>query len=197
MPRRPPGRQWKQSARGNGAPRFPLTDASTALPLAPAGVLRRLGALFYELLLLVAIVFVASFLALPLISPARSGSADALSVPALPERVALFCMLFAILAWYFVWCWTGSRRTLPMKTWRLALVLANGQPLPVKVALLRYLATWTGPALALAAFAVLHRYGHGAHALWLVAFNFLWAFVDPERQFLHDRIANTRIVQSG
>jgi uncharacterized RDD family membrane protein YckC len=29
-----------------------------------------------------------------------------------------------------------------------------------------------------------------------VAFNFLWAFVDPERQFLHDRIAGTRIVEA-
>jgi len=174
-----------------------LTDLPTAPP-APsprASLVRRLGALLYELLLLVAIVFVASFLALPLISPGRSRSVDALTVPALPERVALLCMLFAILALYFVWSWTGGRRTLPMKTWRLKLVLANGQPLPTKVALLRYLATWIGPALALAAYALLHRYGFGAHALWLIAFNFLWAFVDPERQFLHDRIAGTRIVQ--
>jgi uncharacterized RDD family membrane protein YckC len=171
-----------------------LTELPTALP-ALAGVVRRMGALLYELVLLVAIVFVASFLALPLISPGHSGSAGVLTVPALPERVALFCMLFAILAWYFVWCWTGGRRTLPMKTWRLALVLANGQPLPAKVALLRYLATWIGPALALAAFALLHRHGQGAHALWLIAFNFLWALVDPDRQFLHDRVAGTRIVQ--
>lgn len=163
-------------------------------PLACAGLPRRLGALLYELLLLVAIVFVAGFVALPLISPARSHSVDALTVPALTERVALFCLLFAIAAWYFVWSWTGGRRTLPMKTWRLRLTLANGHPLPAKVALLRYLAIWIGPGLALGAYAVLNRYGLGAHALWLVAFNFLWALVDRDRQFLHDRIAGTRIV---
>jgi uncharacterized RDD family membrane protein YckC len=174
-----------------------LTDLPAAPPAAlpRASIVRRLAALLYELLLVVAIVFVASFLALPLISPGHSGSVDALTVPALPERVALFLMLFAILALYFVWSWTRSRRTLPMKTWRLKLVLANGQSLPAKVALLRYLATWIGPALALGIYAVLHRYGYGAHALWLIAFNFLWAFVDPERQFLHDRIAGSRIVQ--
>ena len=174
-----------------------MTDPPTAPP-APsprASLARRLGALLYESLLLVAIVFAASFLALPLISTGHSRSVDTLTVPALPERAALFCMLFAVLAWYFVWSWTGGRRTLAMKTWRLKLVLANGQSLPAKVALLRYLATWIGPALALATYAVLHRYGSGAHALWLIAFNFLWAFVDPERQFLHDRIAGTRIVQ--
>jgi uncharacterized RDD family membrane protein YckC len=174
-----------------------LTDLPTAPP-APsprARLVRRLGALLYELLLVVAIVFVASFLALPLISPGHSRSVDALTVPALPARVALFCMLFAVLASYFVWSWSGGRRTLPMKTWRLKLVLANGQPLTTKVALLRYLAAWIGPTLALAAYALLHRYGQGAHALWLIALNFLWAFVDPDRQFLHDRIAGTRIVQ--
>ena len=168
---------------------------ATPAALPRASLVRRLGALVYELLLLVAIVFVASFLVLPLVSPGHSGTAGTLTVPALPERVALFCMLFAILAGYFVWSWSGGRRTLPMKTWRLKLVLANGESLPAKVALLRYLATWIGPVLSLAAYAVLHRYGYGAHALWLIAFNFLWAFVDPERQFLHDRIAGTRIVQ--
>jgi uncharacterized RDD family membrane protein YckC len=166
-------------------------------PLPRASLVRRLGALLYELLLLVAIVFVASFLALPLISPGHSRSVDALTVPGLPERVALFCMIFAILAWYFAWSWSGGRRTLPMKTWRLRLVVANRRPLSTKVALLRYLAAWIGPALALLAYAVLHRYGYGAHALWLIAFNFLWAFVDPERQFLHDRIAGTRLVQGN
>lgn len=173
-----------------------MTDLPTASPVpSRASLARRLGALLYESLLLVAIVFVAGFLALPLISSGHSQRVDALTVPALPERVALFCILFAILAGYFVWSWTGGRRTLPMKTWRLRLVLANGQPLTAKVALLRYLATWIGPALALATYAVLHRYGYGAHALWFVAFNFLWTFVDPERQFLHDRIAGTRVVE--
>jgi uncharacterized RDD family membrane protein YckC len=174
-----------------------LTD-QTAAPtaLSPrASLARRGGALLYESLLLLAIVFVASFLVLPLISSGHSRSMGTLTVPALPERTALFCILFAVLAWYCVWSWTGGRRTLAMKTWRLMLVLANGQSLPAKVALLRYLATWIGPVLAVAGYAVLHRYGYGAHAFWLIAFNFLWAFVDPERQFLHDRIAGTRIVQ--
>ena len=176
-----------------------MTDTPVALP-APgqgAGLARRFGALLYESLLLVAIVLAAGFLALPLISPGRAGSAQALTVPAVPERAALFCIIFGLLAWYFTWCWSGGRRTLPMKTWRLRLVLAGGQPLTFKAALLRYLATWVGPILALAAFMALQRFGLGAYALWLVAFNFLWAFVDRERQFLHDRIAGTRLQESG
>ncbi len=157
----------------------------------PAGLARRFAALVYELLLLAAVVLVTGFATLPLVSRVGAGT---LAVPGLPQRVILFCVLFAVLAWYFTWSWSAGRRTLPMKTWRLALVRADGGRVPVRTALARYLATWIGPALALGAYAALRPTGLGAHAAWLVAFNFLWAFVDPGRQFLHDRIAGTRLV---
>ena len=165
---------------------------AAALPL--ARIARRMGAAVYEALLLVAIVFVASFLLLPLVTPGHAGAVDQLAIPSLPARVALFFLLFTGVAWYCVWSWTSGRRTLPMKTWRLALVQADGNPLTRKAALLRYLAAWIGPGLAVVAYVWLQRYGLGAHAAWLVALNFLWAFVDPERQFLHDRVAGTRLV---
>ena len=98
------------------------------------------------------------------------------------------------MALYFVWSWTGGRRTLPMKTWHLRVTTANGTPLTGKTALLRYLAAWIGPALALIGYAILRDFSHGGWALWLLAFNFLWAWGDPDRQFLHDRIAGTRLV---
>jgi uncharacterized RDD family membrane protein YckC len=128
---------------------------------------------------------------LPFVTPTRGTE---LVLPGLPERVALFCALFAVLAAYFVWCWSGGRRTLAMKTWKLRLMRADGTAVTPKVALLRYLAAWIGPGLAVAAYALLARHGLGAHAAWLVAFNFLWAFVDRDRLFLHDRVAVTRIV---
>jgi uncharacterized RDD family membrane protein YckC len=142
---------------------------------------------------LVAVVFIANFALLPLVTPARAGKE--LVIPALPERVAVFLLTFTIVAAYCVWFWSNGRRTLPMKTWRLRLVTADGGPVTPKTALLRYLACWIGPVLALGAYLALQRFGLGAHAVWLVAFNFLWAFVDRERQFLHDRIAGTRIAR--
>jgi uncharacterized RDD family membrane protein YckC len=171
------------------------SSAPEALPFAGLG--RRGASLAYELLLLVAILFIASFALLPLVTPGHAGSAQSLTVPALPQRVALGCVLFAVLAVYFVWSWSNGKRTLPMKTWRLRLVRSDGSPVPVRTALLRYLAAWIGPALALAAYAALAPAGWGAHATWLVAFNFLWAFVDRDRQFLHDRVAGTRIVMGA
>ena len=138
-----------------------------------------------------AVIFAANFALLPFVTPTRGSE---LILPGTPERVALFCTVFAVLAGYFVWCWSNGRRTLAMKTWKLRLVRVEGGVVTPKVALLRYLATWIGPALAVAAYAALWRHGWGAHAAWLVAFNFLWALVDRDRLFLHDRVARTRIV---
>jgi uncharacterized RDD family membrane protein YckC len=153
---------------------------------------RRFAALVYELLLAVAIVLAANFALLPLVTPHR-GAGETLTVPALAERVALFWITFAVLAAYFVWCWSNGRRTLAMKTWKLALRTAGGDVVGPKSALLRYLACWIGPLLALGAYLALSRAGLGAHGAWLVAFNFLWAFIDRDRQFLHDRVAGTRL----
>lgn len=163
-------------------------------PLALASLRRRFAALLYELLLLVALLFVVSFALLPLVTPGHAGTAQSLTVPALPQRAAMACLLFAVLALYFTWCWSDGRRTLPMKTWKLRLVDAQARDLPRRTALLRYLCAWIGPLLAIGASAALATVGFGAHAAWLVLFNWLWAFVDRDRQFLHDRLAGTRLV---
>ena len=160
-----------------------------------AGLLARLGAALYEALLVAALAFLTGFLLLPLVSPGTAATATQLTVPAVPARVALFCILFSVIALYFVWSWTGGRRTLPMKTWRMRVALADGAPPDGKTALLRYVAAWIGPALAVVAYALLRERGLGALALPLLGLNFLWAGVDPDRQFLHDRIAGTRIVR--
>lgn len=162
-----------------------------APPSRPATIARRAGSLLYEALLLAAVLFVAGVVALPLVTPRNAG---ALPLPPLPAQVALFCLLFAVLAGYCVLNWSRGRRTLPMKTWRMRLLMANGGPVSRKTALLRYFAAWLGPAMAIVALALLRPHGLGAHAVWLLGFGFFWVLVDPERQFLHDRLAGTRLV---
>ena len=155
---------------------------------------RRLAALAYELLLYAALVLVVEFLTIPLLPPAPPGSHGLRGLD-LPARAFSFALVFGAGAIYYVLSWTDGRRTLPMKTWQLRLVRADGRSVDRRTALVRYLAAWIGPALALALYIALRPYGLGAHALWLVAFNFLWALIDPARRFLHDRIAGTRIVR--
>ena len=140
-------------------------------------------------------LFAVNFLLLPLVSPGRALVAHSLTVPDLPTRVILFCAMFGTAAIYFVWCWTGDRRTLPMKTWRMRLVDRDGARLNYETAFARYLAAWIGPGLALLTYVFLRPSGLGAVAIVPLALNYLAAFVDPEKQFLHDRIAGTRLVQ--
>jgi uncharacterized RDD family membrane protein YckC len=167
---------------------------------APSGVAttratlpRRLGALVYESLLVVALVLVTGFLLAPLISPGARAD-GALALPSTVGRLLSFAGVAGTAMLYCVWCWSEGRRSLPMKTWRLALRTRDGGPVSVRRATVRYLACWIGPVLAVLAYLALSRHGLGAHAAWLVAFNFLWAAIDPERQFLHDRLAGTCIV---
>ena len=170
-------------------------STATSGASANASLGRRLIALVYEGLLLTALLFVVNFFLLPLVTPGHAGQGKDLVIPALPQRLALFWITFAILAGFFTWCWSHGRRTLAMKTWRLRLVCANGDLPTPRTALLRYLAAWIGPLLAVLAYALLAPHGAGAHATWLCALGFLWAFIDRDRQFLHDRIAGTRIVR--
>ena len=140
-----------------------------------------------------AIVFIASFVLSPMISPGRAESSVML-LPSTTGRVVSFVALFALLAVYFTWSWSNGRRTLPMKTWRIALVTDRGEPLSPRSAFVRYLAGWIGPLAAIGMYALVAPHGYAALAWPLAALNWLAAFVDPERAFLHDRIAATRIV---
>ena len=120
--------------------------------------------MLYESLLVFAIAFFAG-----LIFVAAAGGAISGAV-----RHAFQLYLFAVVGIYFILCWRQGGQTLPMKTWHLRLLAANGMPVTTGRAFLRYLLAW--PSIGLA--------GAGI----------LWALFDRDRQFLHDRFAGTRLV---
>lgn len=179
------------SAPANAPPILPARRAEN--PRAP--LLRRLGALLYEALLLLAMALIVVFAFLPLTSSVREGDRTALTIPPVFVRTMLFCVLAAAAAVYYTWCWSEARRTLPQKTWQLRIVDNDGTALTRKTALLRYAAAWIGPAAALAVYAILHATSVRGYALILLVLNYAWALIDRDRQFLHDRIAGTRVVR--
>jgi len=143
----------------------------------------------YESLIVAAILLVASFAFLGAATSRLEG----------PARHLFQAYLFLVLGLYFVWCWRRGGQTLPMKAWKLRLVRRDGAPVDTPRAVLRYaLAALALGASAVAA-AVLWR-EPGAGLAWLAlapgALTLLWSLVDAERQFLHDRLAGTRIVIS-
>jgi uncharacterized RDD family membrane protein YckC len=107
--------------------------------------------------------------------------------------------LFLVVGLYFVWCWRRGGQTLPMKAWKLRVVDARGAPLTTSRAILRYVITGFALGSSAVAAIVLVRYPREL-AAWLALApglaTILWSAVDRDRQFLHDRLAGTRIVRA-
>jgi len=161
---------------------------------------RRLGATLYEAFIVATLLVAVGFALLPFVGPAAappSGAEPARSLYALPPagRALMTVAALAVPAAYCVALWSRGRRTLAMRTWRLALVSDSGQAVSGARALIRYLACLIGPALSIAAFAVLPPAVREACALVLLATNYVWSLIDPDRRFLQDRIAGTRLVR--
>jgi len=160
-----------------------------------AGAARRVAATLYETLLLAALALAVGFAMLPVLTPWRPADGERVLPILEPAAQSIsFACLLVVLGAYCVWGWSGGRRTLPMRTWRIAIEFAAGARISMSRAALRYVAWWVGPALAIAAYAALRPLGDGRWALVLLAVNYAWALVDSDRQFLHDRVAGTRLV---
>lgn len=125
---------------------------------------RRLAGMLFEALLLIGVL---AIMMAPLI---LLGATAHILVPAPIQRLYVFLGL----ALYFLWHWHGGRQTLAMRTWKLGIATADGgSPCLARLAL-RYALAW--PSIGLAGIGI------------------LWALFDRDGQFLHDRLAGTRIV---
>jgi len=84
-----------------------------------------------------------------------------------------------------------------MKTWRIKLVKVGHVRVPFGAALLRHVLAWCWLLPALYVSHVL-KLSHGHTALALAIGIVVWAltaFLDKDRQFLHDKLAGTRLIQ--
>lgn len=127
---------------------------------------RRLASALYDFLLLVALVFIATWPFLAFFGDATQGW----------RRHVLQAWILVVVGAYFVWFWTHGGQTLPMKTWNIRLVAADG----VRVGVAR----------------AMHRYLIAILGLAAVGLGFLWALFDRDRQFLHDRLAGTALIDA-
>ncbi|MDD5033139.1 MAG: RDD family protein [Methylococcaceae bacterium] len=131
----------------------------------PPGLFRRLGALFYDTLLLIGVLFLATAVLLPF----RGGEAFQ------PNQLAYSVYLLVVIFAFFGWFWTHGGQTLGMRAWKLRLVTEEGG-----------LPTWRQSGLYfLAALLSLTAFGLGF-------FCCLW---DRDKRCWHDRIARIRMVR--
>jgi uncharacterized RDD family membrane protein YckC len=170
-----------------------MTDtAQTAAPRAAVpSLLRRVAAIPYEGLLLLALVLIVSFPIAGLKGMALSG------VPHIFYQV----YLFAVTAAYFCWQWQKSGQTLPMKTWRFRAVDESGVRLTWRRAFIRFV--WAllffGPACVGILLFFFPQRLSPAITIWFflpMLATILYARFDREGQFLHDRLAGTRLEEA-
>lgn len=157
-------------------------------PLAAPSLRRRMAAWMYEGTLLFGVVFVSAWL-----FSALGQMRNAMDA----RRPLLQVFLFVVFAVYFAWFWHKGQ-TVAMKTWRIRVVDRAGRQVSQGRALLRYVLSWLWFLPPLAAIAPFHLTA-GQVALAVGGWVAVWALLSrfhPQRQFWHDALAGTRLVDA-
>lgn len=153
----------------------------------PVGLARRLGAMIYDGLLLLAIWMVLGLLFVFL------GQATGYAL------IPLQFVANLLAAWaFFAWFWTRTGQTLGMQTWQIRVCAEDGGPVTPWRATLRYLvalAQWLGLL-----FAVHLARQSGALSATLVTALVLTGLglsqLHPRRRMLHDWLSRTVLVKT-
>lgn len=127
-------------------------------------MLKRLLAISYDLILLLSVLFFATFAILPLTNGMAVKSGNLIYI------AYLFLCTYA----YFAWQWMHGGQTLGMRAWKIKLVCDE----PVAL-------TWP---------IVTRRFMLATMSLLLFGFGFIWALFDKDRLAFHDRFSNTLLV---
>ncbi|MEE2766490.1 MAG: RDD family protein [Pseudomonadota bacterium] len=137
------------------------TDTKDALP---PGLLRRLGAILYDGLLLVAVLFATTALVLPV----NDGKAFE------PEQSIYPLYLLGVTFLFYGWFWTHGGQTLGMRAWRIRVICESGGNLTWARAWARFIA------------AILSWSAAG--------FGFWWIAISRKKNGWHDSMSKTRVV---
>lgn len=142
----------------------------TALP--SAGIPRRIAAIAYDLLLLVAITLAYGLLVW-LVRSTAAGSFEGHYTTSSLTSAVIMAGWWLVLATYFNYCWKKRGQTLAMKAWRLRLQQPDGT---LPTAGQRWLRALLAPLSLLSVIGL------------------LWQLWDKNRNCLHDHITGTRVV---
>lgn len=132
-------------------------------PISKPGFLRRLTVIFYDLLLLIALLFVATAVLLPL----NAGEA-------FTNQQFFFPIYLLLVSFFFyAWFWTHGGQTLGLRTWKIKVLTLDMKPISWKQALLRFITaiiSWS-------------FFGLG----------FLWILIDKNQRSWHDHLSQTAV----
>jgi len=143
----------------------------------PAGLLRRLAAMFYDSLLCIALLMVTT-LCYKLVQMAFIGEAKLKALSdsgALDGDPLLSSLLLLVLFGFFAKFWTHNGQTLGMQVWGIRVQNQDGSAISLNQALLRFVV---------------------AIASWLcLGLGFFWMLWDKQQRTWHDRYSGSVLVR--
>ncbi|MEY3219761.1 MAG: hypothetical protein RIT27_1118 [Pseudomonadota bacterium] len=140
-----------------------------------AGLFKRLAAIFYDVLMLIAVLIMAGFFA-KLIGfippmPIENQTKD---VTYWLLRIGFNTYVYLICYFYFAYPWVKTGQTLGMRTWKIKVVNLDGTTLSYKTATIRFFV---------------------AILSWItLGFGFWRSLFDKEKRTWHDALSQTRLV---
>ena len=128
------------------------------------------AACVYELLLLVALWMLSTWLFVAAFGDAATGY----------KRYLLQLFLWLIAGVYFVWYWCKSGQTLATQTWKIKLVSQSNDNMQNNTLNLKQ---------------ACFRYALASACLLACGLGYFWALIDKNGLFLHDRLLKTRFIK--
>jgi len=162
-----------------------------------------LSALFYDILLIIAILFLASILyMLPYVLNSDIDSSQKNNLSTSSFQTPVFkTYIFIIWFTFFAWFWTRAGQTLGLRVWKLRIESNNGELISLWQALLRFfsaLAPWF-LALFLYHLAGKTQLISEPYTYWIILIGFsniIWSIFDKEGLTLQDHFSESRIVST-
>ncbi len=156
----------------------PTAVASSPVDLLEAaptsGLLRRLASLLYDAFLVFAIWMGLGFLMQLIVGPNTNHLVDG-RVQTNPILSAiLFVGMIGSAAIFYIWFWRRTGQTLGMIAWRIKAVSNTGGLMTLQQGLLRFALAWP--------------------SFFCLGLGFLWLYVDPKGDALHDKLSGTSII---
>ncbi|UCE89762.1 MAG: RDD family protein [Pseudomonadota bacterium] len=160
-----------------------------------AAIWRRLAAIVYDSLVLIAVILLATALASPFINEDTTTSVNPLL------SIYLCCVAFG----FFGWFWTHGGQTLGMRAWRLRLVSANSENVGWRQSLVRFVSgvpAWALLSIGVISWATPVRPAADATVVWLFDLPpgwltlgaTLWVIWDNSRYSWRERASATRVI---
>lgn len=153
---------------------------------------KRLLAAVYDSLLILAVLFIATAIALPFTGGAATST----------DNLILKFYLLIVIFIFYGWFWTHGGQTLGMRAWKLQLVQFDGSSVTWKHAFIRFITAL--PAWGLFLYGLLLWIFHGkiATVIWIanipqwliVLTGFVWLLLDNRSHNWRDKISGSHII---